>query len=120
MVDQIVQFVAEGAPRALAAAIEEHARGRGAVSVIIVPWESDQRTLSMAVTLVKADGWAIEHTNLGTVKLTDLGDNRTSVALFGHSLGLDHPEREKLDPLLETLGRQIQSRFQLDRGPEAS
>jgi hypothetical protein len=35
----------------------------------------------MAVTSVKADGWAIEHTDLGTIRLTDLGDHSTAVAI---------------------------------------
>ena len=35
-----------------------------------MPWESDASTLSMAITAVKIDGWAIEHTNLGTITLT--------------------------------------------------
>ena len=45
-------------------AIEEFARSQGHVTAIVVPWESDATTLSMAVTAVKSDGWAIEHTNL--------------------------------------------------------
>jgi len=106
----IVEFVATGTPRALSKAIEEHATRLGSVSVLLVPWESDDGTLSMAVTLVRADGWAIEHTNLGTVKLTDLGDDHTRVALVAHST--DHPEQERLTPLLDAFGRQIQDRFQ--------
>jgi hypothetical protein len=104
-----VEFVATGTPRALSKAIEEHATRLGSVSVLLVPWESDDVTLSMAVTLVKADGWAIEHTNLGTVKLTDLGHDHTRVALVAHST--DHPEQERLTPLLDAFGRQIQDRF---------
>ena len=62
-------------------AIEEYARAQGALTAIVVPWESDATTLSMAVTAVKKDGWAIEHTNLGTIRLTDAGDERTTVAI---------------------------------------
>jgi hypothetical protein len=35
----------------------------------------------MAVTSVKSDGWAIEHTNLGTITLTDAGPDATRVAI---------------------------------------
>jgi hypothetical protein len=117
MADQVVEFIAKGAPRVLSRAIEEHARGRGAVSVLEVPWESDQVTLRMAVTLVKSDGWAIEHTNLGTVTLTDLGDDRTRVVVLAHSTEGDHPEREQFGSLLAVLGRQIQGRFALADTP---
>jgi hypothetical protein len=114
MVDQVVEFIAKGAPRVLSRAIEEHARGRGAVSVLLVPWESDPVTLRMAVTLVKSDGWAIEHANLGTVTLTDLGDGHTRVAVLGHPAEGDHPERDQFGALLAVLGRQIQGRFGVD------
>jgi hypothetical protein len=113
MVDQVVEFVAMGAPPVLARAIEEHARGRGAVSVLLVPWESDRVTLRMAVTLVKSDGWAIEHANLGTVTLTELGDGRTRVAVLAHPVEGDHPERAQFGSLLAVLGRQIQGRFEV-------
>jgi hypothetical protein len=114
MVDHVVEFIAKGAPRVLSRAIEEHARGRGAVSVLLVPWESDQVTLRMAVTLVKSDGWAIEHTNLGTVTLTDLGKDLTRVTVLAHPIESDHPEREQVGSLLAALGRQIQGRFELN------
>ena len=109
MVGHIVRFIAAGTPRILSRAIEEHARGKGSVSVLEVPWESDASTLSLAITLMKSDGWAIEHTNLGTVTLTDLGDDRTEVAIVAHET--DHHERERLARLLDLFGREIQDRF---------
>ena len=69
-------FTATGSPRVVSRVIEEYARGQGHVTAIVVPWESDQVTLSMAVTSVNGEGWAIEHTNLGTIRLTDLGNDR--------------------------------------------
>lgn len=110
MVGDIVEFIATGTPRSLSQAIEQHAARLGSVSVLLVPWESDDVTLSMAVTLVNSDGWAIEHTNLGTVKLTDLGHDHTRVALVADVT--NHPEQARLTPLLDTFGRQIQERFQ--------
>ena len=114
MSGHIVEFIATGTPRALSKALEEHAKGLGSVSVLLVPWESDDATLSMAVTLVDSDGWAIEHTNLGTVKLTDLGHDHTRIALVAEVT--DHPEQARLAPLFDTLGRQIQERFQTTAG----
>jgi hypothetical protein len=119
MVDQVTEFIAKGAPRALSQAIEEHARGRGAVSALVVPWESGSATLNMAVTLVNADGWAIEHTNLGTVQLTDLGDDRTRVVVLSHAPGGAHADAQRAASLIEALGRQLQARFQAGGGPDA-
>jgi hypothetical protein len=106
----IVEFVAPGTPRALSHTIEEHAKGRGAVSILLVPWESDDVTVRMAVTLVKTDGWAIEHTNLGTVSLTDLGENRTQVAIFPDTT--DRPDQQDVTSLLGPFARQLQGRLQ--------
>jgi hypothetical protein len=64
----------------VARAVEEYARATGRVGALVVPWESDATTLSIAVTSVKADGWAIEHTDLGTIRVTAVGANATSVA----------------------------------------
>jgi hypothetical protein len=112
MAGRIIEFTATGTPQALAPKIEDYARGRGAVSVLVVPWESDKQTLSMAVTLVESDGWAIEHTNVGTVKLTDLGNNQTAVAVLAHETA--HKEREGLLAVLKQFGEQIQGRFQIE------
>jgi hypothetical protein len=71
----IVEFTAPGPARAVAAAIEAYASERRVVSALVVPWESDTATLRMAVTSMKSDGWAIEHTNLGTISLVDLGSD---------------------------------------------
>ncbi|MFI4978228.1 MAG: hypothetical protein ACHQC8_06095 [Solirubrobacterales bacterium] len=103
-------FTAAGSPRALSRAIEEYARGQGHVAALVVPWESDDKTLSMAVTVVKSDGWAIEHTNLGTIRLIDAGQERTEVAIAAEPP--DHPERQKLGDVFDRFVRQVQSRFQ--------
>jgi hypothetical protein len=67
------EFVASGSPKSVSQRIEECARASGNVTALVVPWESSADRLNMAVTLVKADGWAIEHTNLGTITLTPDG-----------------------------------------------
>jgi hypothetical protein len=79
----MIEFTAAGSPRDVSRAIEEYARASGRVNALVVPWESDATTLSIAVTSVKADGWAIEHTDLGTIRLTDLGGDSTAVTVAG-------------------------------------
>ena len=90
-------------------AIEEFASSQGHLTAIVVPWESDATTLSMAVTAVKSDGWAIEHTNLGTIRLVDAGPDRTGVAVA--AAPPDHPEAPTLAAVFERFAKQIQSRF---------
>ena len=92
--------------------MEEYARGQGHVTAIVVPWESDDTTLRMAVTAVKSDGWAIEHTNLGTIQLIDAGAERTAVAIAAEPPG--HPEQEQLAGVFDRFVRQIQSRFHVE------
>ena len=108
-----IEFVAAGTPRDVAQAIEQYAHGQGSVNAIVVPWESSKTTLSMAVTSVKADGWAIEHINLGTITLTDRGDASTAVAITAHEP--DHVEKPKLTTLFDRFAQQLQDRFQARR-----
>ena len=101
-----------GPPRAVSRrAIEQCATGQGNVSAIVVPWESDRATLSMAVTAVTSDGWAIEHTNLGTITLTDLGHDRTRVAIAPHEP--DHVEPETLTTFFDRFAGKVQRQFAL-------
>jgi len=81
MIEQSVEFIAKGAARDVAHAVEQFAHAQGRVSAIVVPWEGTATTVSMSVTAVRADGWAIEHLNLGTITLTDRADGTTAVAL---------------------------------------
>ncbi len=108
----MITFVATGPPRVVARAIEELARGQGRVTAIVVPWESDDTTLSMAVTAVKSDGWAIEHTNLGTIRLTGAGAERTEVAVAA-GLG-DHPEPQQLAALFDRFVMQVRNRLHVE------
>jgi hypothetical protein len=106
---ETITFTTAGSPQVVSRAIEEYARGDGHVTAIVVPWESDATTLSMAVTAVKSDGWAIEHTNLGTIRLIDAGPERTRVAIAAEPP--DHPESQKLTAVFDRFARQVQSRF---------
>jgi hypothetical protein len=112
-----VEFVASGSPRVVARAVEEYARAQGLVSAIVVPWESTPTMLSMSVTSVRADGWAIEHTNLGTIRLIDAGNERTEVVAVPDVS--NHPDQEKLSALFGRFVGQIQTKFGNDRA-EAS
>ena len=80
-------FSVPGSPRDVARAVEEYARATGRVGALVVPWESDATTLNIAVTSVKADGWAIEHTDLGTIRVTDLGADSASVSAVARDSG---------------------------------
>ena len=110
--DEIIRFTVAGSPQTVSRSIEEYARGAGHVTAIVVPWESDSTVLSMAVTAVKADGWAIEHTNLGTIRLIDAGEERTELAI--NTEPPDHPERPQLTALFDRFVRQVQSRFHVE------
>ena len=55
----LVAFTAPGSPRIVSREIEECAAAGRGVSAMVVPWESDAELLSMAVTAVKSDGWAV-------------------------------------------------------------
>ena len=109
---EIIRFTVTGSPQTVSRAIEEYARGAGHVTAIVVPWESDSTALSMAVTAVKADGWAIEHTNLGTIRLIDGGEERTELAITAEPP--DHPERQQLTALFDRFVRQVHSRFHVE------
>jgi hypothetical protein len=110
MSQEILEFTVAGSPRVVSRAIEQYATGQGSLHAIVVPWESDDATLSMAVTSANADGWAIEHTNLGTIRLTDMGNDLTRVAVAAREP--DHAEKKKLAALFDGFARQIQSRLQ--------
>jgi hypothetical protein len=109
---ECVTFTTTGSPQVVSRAIEEYARGEGHVTAIVVPWESDGSTLSMAITAVKSDGWAIEYTNLGTIRLSDTGQERTEVVIAAEPP--DHPEQQKLAGVFDRFVRQVQSRFHIE------
>src|SRR5579862_37645 len=111
MNEDILEFTATGPPRVVSQAIEQYTIGRGSLNALVVPWESDHVTLSMAVTSGKGEGWSIEHTNLGTIKLTDLGNDLTRVTIAAHEL--DPAEKQKLAALFNGFARQLQSKFQI-------
>ena len=106
--DTVASFVAKGSPKAVSDAVEMFARGQGHLTALVVPWESTPSTLSMAVTAVKIDGWAIEHTNLGTITLTADGD-ATRVALVGHAM--EGERQAKLAKVFDQFARDLRQRL---------
>jgi hypothetical protein len=110
MSEEILEFTVTGSPRVVSHAIEQYAAGHGSLHAIVVPWESDDVTLRMAVTSANADGWAIEHTDLGTIRLTGLENDLTRVSFAAREP--DHAEKKKLAALFDGFARQIQSSMQ--------
>ena len=105
----MIEFTARGSPKNVARTIEAYAQDQRSVNAIVVPWESDATALSMSVTSVKIDGWAIEHTNLGTIRLIDLNDDRTLVRFAPEEP--NHPDRQQLNALFDRFAEQVQGRF---------
>jgi hypothetical protein len=105
----MLEFTVIGSPKTVARTIEACAQDQRSVNAIVVPWESDATTLSMTVTSVKIDGWAIEHTNLGTIRLTGLNDDRTLVRFAPDEP--NHPDKQQLAALFDRFAQQVQGRF---------
>jgi hypothetical protein len=110
----MIEFAVTGSPRNISRAIEDYARASGRVNALVVPWEGDAVTLVMAVTSVKADGWAIEHTDLGTIRLTDLGSDSTAVAIVARDP--DSAGRPELTALFDRFATQLQRHLTLRPG----
>lgn len=110
MSEELIEFNVPGSPRDISAAIEQLATGQGSLNAIVVPWESDNATLSMAVTSARADGWAIDHTDLGTILLTNLGNDTTRVSFSPREP--NHADRKRLTALFDGFARQLQTKLQ--------
>jgi len=105
----LTEFVAAKPARSLAGEIEAYALAQGHVSALVVPWESTPTTLNMAVTAVRGEGWAIEHTNLGTVTLTDLDGRSTRVVVTGADV------ESKLAAIFRGFAKELQTTFEAAR-----
>jgi hypothetical protein len=111
MSEKLFEFVTPGSPRAVSGTIEQLATGVGSLSAIVVPWESNRTTLSIAVASTQGEGHALVHTNLGTVRLTDLGNEHTKVEVLADCL--HHAEEQRLAKLFARFSSQIQSQLQV-------
>ena len=109
MSEKLFEFVTASSARSVSGAIEQVAIGVGSLTAIIVPWESDRNTLCMAVTSTQGEGFALEHTNLGTVRLTDLGNQTTRVEILADLE--HHPEQQKFGKLFARFSSEIQNQL---------
>src|SRR3974390_1270009 len=109
MSETLFEFITPGSPRAVSGAVEQVAVGIGSLSAIVVPWESDRSTLSMAVASTQGEGHALVHTNLGTVRLTDLGNEQTRVEVLADYL--NHIEEQRLAKLFARFSSHLQSQL---------
>jgi hypothetical protein len=103
------EFSTAGSPRAVARAIEDFARAQAHVTAILVPWECEAGALSMAVTAVRGEGWAIEHVNLGTIRLTTDGDAATRIAVDADGRG--PRDNRELAALFDRFAHQLEKQF---------
>lgn len=111
MSEKLFEFMTSGSPRAVSGTIEQLAVGLGGLTAIVVPWESDPTTLCMAVASTHGEGWALEHTNLGTIRLTGVGNEMTRVEILADVQ--HHAEYQKLAKLFGRFSIEIQSRLQV-------
>jgi hypothetical protein len=111
MTQALVEFAVPGSPKAVSQVIEEVAAGLGSLSAIVVPWESNHLNIVMAVTSTHGEGRFLEHTDLGTVLLTDLRNDTTRVVIEARPQ--EHAEKQKMAALFVRFTSQIQSRFQV-------
>src|SRR5229473_3256133 len=109
MSEKLFEFVTAGSPRAVSGAVEQLAVGLGSLTAIVVPWESDRNTLCMAVASTQGEGFALEHTNLGTIRLTDLGNETTRVEVLADLQ--HHPESQKLGKFFARFSGELQSKL---------
>ena len=112
MATSILEFTVSGPAAAVASAIEQCAVERRIVSALVVPWESGDGRLSMAVTTTKGQGWAIEHTNLGTITIEETDDGRTRVTVLAlaPTPPSDPARPGRTTDLLADFARRIQQR----------
>jgi hypothetical protein len=111
MSEKLFEFMTTGSPRAVSGAIEQLAVGLGSLTAIVVPWESDRTTLVMAVASTQGEGWALEHTNIATVRLTDAGNDTTRVEVLADFT--DQAEHQRLAKLFARFSSELHSRLQV-------
>jgi hypothetical protein len=104
-----IEFVVSRDPRRVADEIEEIARAIGHVSALVVPWESTPTRLSIAVTSVKIDGWAIEHTSLGTIVVAADASGASRVSAVPQDVPGGAPQ--ELATLFDRFAAQVQTRL---------
>ena len=111
--EELLNFTVPGSPPEVSRAVEDCAAGLGSLSAIVVPWKSDRSTVIIAVTSTQGEGFALEHTDLGTIRLTEAGSDMTRVEIIAHHP--DHGEKKTLAAHFVRFANHVQSRFQVTR-----
>jgi len=111
MSEKLFEFLTSGTPRSVSGTVEQLAIGLGSLTAIVVPWESDRTTLCMAVASTQGEGWALEHTNLGTIRLTDMGNETTRVEVIADLK--ENAEQQKFAKLFSRFSSEIQSQLKV-------
>ena len=111
MSEKLFEFFTSGTPRSVSGTVEQLAIGLGSLTAIVVPWESDRTTLCMAVASTQGEGWALEHTNLGTIRLTDMGNETTRVEVIADLK--ENTEHQKFAKLFSRFSSEIQSQLKV-------
>ena len=105
----MIEFVASGSPRALSRTIEEFAADQRLVSAIVVPGRATPRISACPSQPRPATGGP-SSTYLGTIRLIDLGNDRTR---FAAEADVEvHPDQPKAAALFERFVQQLQGRLQ--------
>lgn len=108
---ELLNFTVPWSPREVSRAVQECAVGQGSLSAIVVPWESDRSTVTIAVTSTQGEGFALQHTDLGTIRLTEAGADMTRVEIIAHHP--DQGEKKNLAAHFVRFANQVQTRFQV-------
>ena len=109
--EELLNFTVAGSPREIARAIEECAVGQASLSAIVVPWESDQSVVTIAVSSTQGEGCALQHTDLGTIRASDAGNDMTRVEIIAHHP--DHGEKKSLAAHFVRFANHVQNRFKV-------
>jgi hypothetical protein len=109
--EELLNFTVSGSPHEASRAVQECSVGHGSLSAIVVSWESDRSTVTIAVTSTQGEGFALQHTDLGTIRLTEAGRDMTRVDIIAHHP--DHGERKSLAAHFIRFANDLQARFQV-------
>ena len=108
---ELLNFTVPGSPREVSPGGLECALGQGSLSANVVPWESDRSAVTIAVTSTQGEGFALQHTDLGTIRLTEAGSEMTRVEIIAHHP--DQGEKKSLAAHFVRFANHVQSRFQV-------
>jgi len=109
--EELLNFTVSGSTREISRVVQECAVGQGSLSAIVVPWESDGTTITIAVTSTQGEGFALQHTDLGTIRLSQAAADMTRVEIIAHHP--DQGEKKSLAAHFVRFANHLQTRFQV-------